>query len=196
MYEGTKKDLANLGYNNALPEPLVGSTHHEILPFLVSALYKDGKQCKVLDFGGGMGTAYRSCATYTEVENLEIHIIETEAFFKKAKELFQDNQHVFRYKAIPENLTEVDVVNIGSSLQYVRNYSELLDSLTEKNPRFILLTDYYMGEAETYATKQVNIPGLAIPLWVFNLKEIKNIITSKGYKLVFKATNFLKTTHF
>jgi len=88
MYEDTKKSLANLGYNNALPEPLVGSTHHEILPFLVSALYKDGKQCKVLDFGGGMGTAYRSCATYTEVENLEIHIIETEAFFKKAKELF------------------------------------------------------------------------------------------------------------
>ena len=129
-----------------------------------------------------MGTAYRSCATYTEVENLEIHIIETEAFYGKAKDLSKDNKHIYWYKAIPENLTEVDIVNIGSSLQYVRNYSELLDSLIEKNPRFILLTDYYMGEAETYATKQVNIPGLAIPLWVFNLKEIKNIITSKGYK--------------
>ena len=76
----------------------------------------------------------------------------------------------------------MDVVNIGSTLQYVRNYSDLLDSITEKTPRFILLTDYYMGEAETYATKQVNIPGLVIPLWIFHLKEIKNIITSKGYK--------------
>ena len=43
MYEGTKKDLANVGKNNALPDPLEGSTHHQNLPFLVSKLLKDGK---------------------------------------------------------------------------------------------------------------------------------------------------------
>ena len=48
-----------------------------------------------------MGTAYQSCATYTEVENLEIHIIETEAFYGKAKDLSKDNKHDYWYKAIP-----------------------------------------------------------------------------------------------
>ena len=196
MYEGAKKDLANVGKNNALPDPLEGSTHHQNLPFLVSTLLKDGKNCKVLDFGGGMGTAYRSCATYTEVENLEIHIIETEAFYGKAKDLFKDSLYVFWHKAIPENLTEVDVVNIGSSLKFVRDYTKVLQRLTEFRSRFVLFTDYYMGKAKTYATKQVNIPDLIIPCWVFNLEEVVDIMTSRGYRLVFKSTNFQKQHKF
>ena len=55
-----------------------------------------------------------------------------------------------------------------------------------------MFADYFIGKAETYATKQVNIPNLAIPFWVFNLNEIISITSSKGYELVFKSTNYQK----
>ena len=53
-----------------------------------------------------------------------------------------------------------------------------------------MLTNHYMGKTRTYASKQVNIPNIVIARWMFNLEEILKIVTTEGYNLVFKSTNF------
>lgn len=170
-----------------LPDASLKSRHYEFLPFLVSVLSKDKKKCTILDFGGGAGAGYIDCLRYTDLIDFEFHIVETSELFLEIKKTFQKDKF-FVYDSIPD-LKKVDIVNICSALQYLDNYSEVLVKLLEKNPRFVLLTNHYMGDNETYATKQVNVPNVVVPYLIFNLKKIIEIINSKGYSLVFKSTN-------
>jgi putative methyltransferase (TIGR04325 family) len=173
-----------------LPIALKGSRHNEFLPFLVSTFIKPKKKCKILDFGGGAAAGYIDCLRHTDFVDFEFHIVETPELFLEAKDLFKDDQ-VFMYDSIPD-IKQVDIVNIGSALQYIDNYSEILTKLLDKNPRFILLLNHFMGDNKTYATKQVNMPDFTMPYLIFNFEEIKKIITKKGYSLIFKSTNYQK----
>lgn len=192
LCENANSIYSKIDKNQLLPPPFEGSTHHQLLPFLLSTILEKNKKIIILDFGGGTGTAIHACSTFSKIDNLEIHIIETKEFVEISKKLIEDNLHVSWHDKLPNNLNKIDILNLGSSLQYVDNYKKKLMDLIEYKPTFILFTDYYMGKAKTYATKQVNIPELVIPLWVFNLNEIISITSSKGYELVFKSTNYQK----
>ena len=187
--KNSQKAIADIAKDTkALPVALEESRHHEFLPFLVSILNNTKKRCKILDFGGGAGVGYIDCLRYTNLLDFEFHIVETPELFSEAKSLFKSDERILMYDSMPD-LGEVDIVNIGSALQYIDNYSELLSELLDKNPRFVLLTNHYMGDNKTYATQQVNMPDVIVPYLIFNLKEITEQISSKGYSLVFKTTN-------
>jgi len=195
LCENANSISSQIDENQLLPPPFEGSTHHQILPFLVSTFLENNKII-ILDFGGGNQTAFDSCRMFSKIDNLEIHIIETKEFVEISKKLGERNSHVLWHDKLPNSLNKIDILNLGSSLQYVNDYKKKLLNLMEYKPTFILFTDYFMGKAETYATKQVNIPDLVIPFWVFNLNEIISIASSQGYELVFKSTNYQKPRNF
>ena len=56
-------------------------------------------------------------------------------------------------------------------------------------PKYILLTDYFTSEAETFATAQVNMKGRRMAYWIFNLSEIVELITQQGYKKIYETKN-------
>jgi len=93
------------------------------------------------------------------------------------------------YSSVPKDLRNIDIVNIGSALQYVEDYRALLLELADKRPEFILLTDHHMDDTKTYATCQINMANIGIPYWIFNLDEIVAVLDSRGYKLAFASRN-------
>ena len=192
LCENANSIYSKIDENQLLPSPSKGSIHHQLLPFLVATIFENNKKIKILDFGGGTETSLHACKVYSKIDNLEIHIIETKEFVKIAKNLIEKNTHVIWHDELPNSLHNIDILNLGGSLQYVEDYKKKLIDLIEYKPTYILFSDTHMGKAKTYATKQVNIPNLSIPFWVLNLNEIISLTSSKGYELVFKSTNYQK----
>ena len=86
-------------------------------------------------------------------------------------------------------IDSLDIVYLGSVLQYIQDYKKLLLSLIRKSPAFFLITDNFMGTHSTYATVEVNMAGRKMAYWIFQLNEIKEIFSSNGYQLIYSSKN-------
>ena len=58
------------------------------------------------------------------------------------------------------------------------------------------MTDMWMGSVRTYATKQTNMIGRKIPMWIFQLEEIISLFKNNGYSLIYRSTNYQPFHHF
>jgi len=173
-----------------LPEAKSGSDHYQLLPFLVSVIKVKKKKIVILDFGGGAAEALIACYKHSLIKDIDFHIVETTEFIKISKKLTNQINQLNWYDSIPNSLDNLDIVNIGSSLQYVSDYKNTLLDLIEHRPSYILFTDTFMGKKDAYATQQMNIKGLSFPVWIFNLDEIIKLLFRYDYELIFKSTNF------
>ena len=70
------------------------------------------------------------------------------------------------------------------------DYKAALLELVNKNPRYILFTDNFMGKMKTFATTQVNMPGRRMKYWIFELKEIMDFFEERNFNLVYKSVNY------
>lgn len=192
MYHEAKEQLHEVEQKStSLPIAKPGSRHHELLPFLLATISSNKEIYNVVDVGGGFGVSYINSMIYTNIsKKIKFHIIETLPMYTKGKELFKENDNIYIYHSIPKDLQNIDVINIGSALQYVNNYSNYLQELLSMKPTYLLLTDHFMGEMKTYTTKQINMPGVEIAYQIFNLQEIVEIIAKQGYTLVYQSTNY------
>jgi putative methyltransferase (TIGR04325 family) len=139
IFNSAQEDLLSIEGQDTLPQPIPGPQHEQFMPFLLSLLGKKTKPI-ILDIGGGMAVGYRNCVKYSNTKNFEYHVVETEELYEKSRKFFENFSDIFMHKVIPETLKNIDIVNIGSSLQYILGYKELLKSLTKKAPKYILLT--------------------------------------------------------
>ena len=176
-------------YKSLLRAPLVRpGTVPSLLPLLISLIKIQKETVSVLDFGGGMGISYIDCLQSIGPDGLEFHIVDLEDVQEKGKQIFEKKYNVRFYSDIAL-IGRIDVVHIGGSLQYIDNYRSLMKRLIELEPGFIFFTNTPMGKAPTYATAQVNMKGLRIPCWIFQLDEIVELMGKSGYRLVYKTYN-------
>ncbi len=114
-------------------------------------------------------------------------IVENPNVCAQGRELFKNDAKVEFLEHIPEE--QFDLVHIGSALQYVSDYKELLKRLTDLKPRWILMTKLPAGGNVTFVTAQVNLPGKRFTNWLFNAKELVRMMESLGYTLIFRSAN-------
>ena len=88
-----------------------------------------------------------------------------------------------------DKIDNVNIVYLGSVLQYIQYYKKLILSLMEKSPTFFFITDNFMGDHPTYATAQVNMSGRKMAYWIFQLNEILEIFNENGYQLIYSSVN-------
>jgi putative methyltransferase (TIGR04325 family) len=185
VYQRTRGSLENLhdqaGYLAARLDGM-----RQLLPFLLATL--DGPGLKVVDFGGGMGLTYIDCLWTLHGLPDDYVIVDLPEVVEKARGIFPATYQVRFVDQVPRGAT-VDVVYIGGALQYVGDYEGILAELTSLNPRFVLIINTPMAAASTYATIQVNVRGRRIPCWIFDLKEIVQLMGALGYTLAFRSTN-------
>jgi len=135
-----------------------------------------------------MGVEYFNLKNCSELDNFELHIVETKGVCEKGREIFKHVENVLFYETVPEDVNP-DIINIASAMQYLVDYKGAFLNLAGMNPKYILLTNTLMSSEDTYATTQVNIKDVVIPAWIFNLEEIRNIMLSAGYVCVFQSSN-------
>jgi putative methyltransferase (TIGR04325 family) len=79
-----------------------------------------------------------------------------------------------------------DLVYAASSLQYVENWQKLIENFIELGPKYILLSDVFAGNINSYVSLQ-NYYGSKIPHWFLSLKEVLAIFEISGYKMIMKS---------
>ncbi|HJO92904.1 MAG TPA: methyltransferase, TIGR04325 family [Victivallales bacterium] len=160
-----------------------------LLPLLI-ATFSEQKKCRIFDFGGGAGISYIDCLQYNNSFKLEFYILETNPMCNVGTRLFKNNQKVTFMTDFTEELPPIDIVHIGSSLQYVADYKKVLSNIIKLAPEFIFFVDTWFAQNSTFATQQVNMKNVTIPIWIFSYQEIINLMEANNYRLIYKTPNY------
>lgn len=172
--------------NAPLPPP---SNYREgLLPLLVALVYQEKGAVRVLDFGGGVGLAYyQTIYALPQTEGVEYHIVEREAACKAGREFFGTAAgNLFFHTELPPAGGGFDIVYLGSVLQYIEDWRQLLSQLCVLSRRYLLLVDVYAGNIPTFASVS-HYYGSKIPAWLLNIEELIHAVNSVGYELIFKG---------
>jgi putative methyltransferase (TIGR04325 family) len=179
--------LAMIAENNK-PSIISNSatTTEYALPFFVAMQVNSNVAFKVLDFGGGLGTSYIPLVPMLpESTKLDFLVVENKTICRMGDELFfNDNQIRFLHSIPTEE--QFDLVHAGSSIQYIEDWLNLLDSFVATNAQYVLFSDLPAGDNKTFVTAQW-FHGRRIPVRFWNFKEFSAAMDSRGYDLIFKS---------
>lgn len=159
-------------------------TGQNLLPFLTSVI-SIRKKIKILDFGGGIGITYATVSILVKNISFEYHIVDNERICKEGRKIFLSDRKVIFHSELPK-MSGVDVVYIGSSIQYIDDWKAMLGDLCAYKPTYFLFDDLHAGNIPTYATLQ-NYYESKIPCWFFNLNEVVDTMKKLKYKLIFES---------
>ena len=149
--------------------------------FLTTAIYQsiNGKEkLKIIDFGGSLGSTYfQNKDIFTNLE-IEWYILEQDTFVNIGKKYFQNEELLFHNNINNLPITNYNICIISSSLQYIENYTSILDSIFSKEPEYILLDRTVIS----YTNKNL----------IYIQKNPKNINKSSYPTHIFSESNLLK----
>ena len=161
-------------------EKEISIARNSLLINFVNSLEKDCVQ--IVDYGGGFGLSYLPLVASTN-KRIKYHIVEVPGVSKEAAKLYADNENISFYSNFSDlkNL-DFDIAYIRTSLQYAKDWIQVLDSLTGLSPENIVLSDASIGEIETFLTFQA-WGSEKIPYWFINEKDLIDKVASKNYKV-------------
>lgn len=156
------------------------------LPMAVAMLLTTQERVRVLDFGGGIGASFLQLqAELAGADRVEFHIVDNPRVTERARTMLAEFPRLHFHDSIPV-LENIDVVHLGSSLQYVEPWPDVLARIADLRPRIIAFTDLKAGNTPTYATGQ-RYYGSTIPCWFFNLDEVLATLARLGYDAIHQA---------
>lgn len=161
-------------------------SEHDQLGILATSLVARHGRVRVLDVGGGLGTAYTYLeSSITGSASIEHHVVELEDVCAAGRVFFASNPSVHYHSALPSIHGQVDIVYANSVLPYLDEYADTLRRLADLRAPYLLLARLAAGHIPTYASEQHNMPGPPMAYWFHNLDEIVRIVSEAGYALVF-----------
>ena len=149
----------------------------------------------------GGGATYIDCLSSIDMGWVNYYVHDLPETMKMGRKMFSEPQGINTLNTIRfvDDISEIDTIDIvclGSVLQYLPDYTATLLSIIDKQPGYFFITDNFMGKYSTFATAQVNMPGRRIACWIFQLEEIVLLFGNNGYRLVYKSTNYQPFHHF
>ena len=153
---------------------------------IIKKLFKNTKEIRVLDFGGGFGIGYFylkknsiKLFNYTIVEN------------KTMVENFKNKNRNIKYISKFNYDVKYDIVNCCSVIQYIEKWKLLINKLSNIKSNYIFFSDMFIGEVKTFVTLQ-NYYGDKIPHWFLNFEEFDYELRKRGFTLIKKSKMITK----
>ncbi len=171
---------------SGIPIPQFHKQRSTYLPPVVAILSKIYKRkIKILDFGGGYGIGYMSLeeSIGKNIDNIEYIIIEVPEVVMAGKKLFK--QKIIYKTSIPL-YKNIEIIHASSSLQYIKDWKNLIKDFTSLEPEYILLSDVFAGNIKTFCTLQ-NYYESKIPHWFINIDELLSVFNNYEYELIMKS---------
>ncbi len=164
-----------------------------LLSALSQAALNSNLKLNVLDFGGSLGSAYfQNRNLFKHIEEFKWNIIEQEHFVTEGKKTFENNELSFYY-TIDECLMnqKINVLLLGSVLQYIKKPYNLLDDLLSKKMEYIIIdrTPVFVSDDERITIQKVpkKIYEAQYPCRILSENKIIDKITKSGYELIFDS---------
>jgi putative methyltransferase (TIGR04325 family) len=156
---------------------------HNILNILSNFLDKKDKVLNILDFGGSLGSLYFK---YRKKINQKFNwsIIEQTKFVDEGIKNFQNDELNFFYNIEEYSAKhKVDIVLLSSSLQYLRNYEDVILKLIDLNPKYIIILKTPFSKRkinEVFIQKPLkHIYKSTYPCWILSYGYFLNIMEKK-----------------
>ena len=150
------------------------------LTLILTHLKKNKKKIKVLDFGSNLAP-YSNLVNKINLKNFKISIYDP--FNKKDYSRF-DNIEIFKNKKLLKK--RWDIINFGSSIQYIDNLN-ILNDINFTSTITILITHTPISLSKSYIANQKNNKNLEQNIYSFDL--LKKFFNRKKFKLYFKSRN-------
>ncbi len=129
-----------------------------LIPFIE---FQKEENIKVLDIGGSFASIYlQHKLLLDEFKNLSWVILEQKNFVEEAQNIFEDKKLIFEDSLDNiENLNTFDIVLFSSSIQYFQNFENVLKTILNSKPKFILIlrTPFHEGEEHKIMIQKSNI---------------------------------------
>ena len=157
---------------------------HECLAVVAGALSGGRQRLSVVDFGGGIGSAFvQLISSLPPGVELDYVVVDSEEMAVKGRELFGADPRIRFVTSPAEAPRQADIMYLNGVLPYIDDYEHLLGQLAVRQPRFILLARLAAGNVPTFASRQLNVPGRVFAYWFHNLDELIAILERGGYTL-------------
>jgi len=161
-----------------------------LLPFLLTS----DEKISILDFGGALGLDYFSVLTQLIPVNEVLgkyYVVELPDLVATGKKELGAFESLVFLDSLPEDLP-VEIIIARSTMQFIRNYKEVIEQFCAYNPTFI----YFSGlpitggsEYSTFAIAQTRLENKSVPYWIFSFKEIADLLFEKNYGLLYRAVD-------
>lgn len=169
--------------------PLAMTSDYPLAPIL-SGLLKKGHKTTLLDFGGGLGHTFLHLkACLPNIDSIDYHIVDTPNSCNTGSELLKEFSNVKFHSSLETVPKQLDVIHIGSTLQYIEDWKSFLSMLSEFKANDFILSDLMAGDIPTFVSKQFYY-GKYIPTWFWNVDEVIEHLSTNNYELMFKS-NYL-----
>lgn len=164
------------------------STWHEPLAIVAGLVCRQQGRVRVLDFGGGIGPGFiQLTASLPDPRGVSYLVVDLEQTVAAARPVFAGDERISFATELPDAKERFDIVYANSVLQYVEDYRAMIERLAAYRAPYLLLGQLAVGEFETFATQQVNVPGQILPYWFLGKAEVVDILSAAGYSLVSEA---------
>ncbi|MDR1366184.1 MAG: methyltransferase, TIGR04325 family [Holosporales bacterium] len=146
-----------------------------------------GQRVKVLDFGGGMGLQYLDLITKvpSAEELVDYTILDNEKLIDATCGCMKQFKNLSFVTTLSVVRGDMDIVHMGSSLQYVEKWQGLLAELNEKfRPKYFVFSDLLAGDIPTFVSAQVYF-GQRCPVNMLNKEEFTELLFGFGFKVLY-----------
>lgn len=163
------------------------------LALILKFIFKDYKNFNFLDFGAQYLDNYYFINKYNK--NINYYYYD-QPNVNRVVEEFVSKKNLQNFNVL-KNINDLSKINIdfiyfGSVIQYVENYNETINQLVSLKPKYIFFSglNCFLGSSlKTIICKQLNMFPTINYCYFFEEEYFKNLISSKGYKIVFNTKN-------
>jgi len=160
------------------------------LSIVVSMLLSQQDKVSIMDFGGGMGFQYLELLAKVPLAKEKVMYAIVDG--KQTLDALPNQMRMYRNLHFSTTLemfkNSFDIVHIGSTLQYIENWRELLHNLNHRyQPKYFVFSDLLAGDIPTFTSHQL-FYGKKIPHLFLNWNEFANYMSSDlGFLVHFKS---------
>ena len=158
-----------------------------IMPAVVAMLLSRQAGVSILDFGGGLGTAFTVLASALgkNIARVDYQVVEVEGICRAGRELFAGGKGPRFAPELPSGGT-FDVVHAASAMQYIEDWRSIVRKLTGYGAPYLVLGDLLIGNFSSYVTLQ-NYYDSRIRSWFINAEEFIDEVERQGYELALRS---------
>lgn len=155
-----------------------------LLPAIAATLAAERRKSPliVLDVGGGPGNGYPTLRAAMPCGAIEFHVVENEEVCNLGIEAFPATTELKFHTTIPK-LPQIDILHLGSVIQYVDDWKSFLKQLTSLQSDYLLFSDAFAGNVPTFVTAQ-HFYGLRLPCRFLSIDELTTFVEGQGMQLV------------
>lgn len=183
------KREASLNSRNSVPIPDSAISKDYPLALMIAILLGSYENISVLDFGGGMGAGYFELIEKVPniLDKLNYFIVENEATIQSIPIQLKKYNRLSFYKSNKDVVGDIDIVHIGSCLQYCSDWRGTLEALDKQSqPQYFVFSDLLAGHIRSFVSHQI-FYDKKIPHWFLSYDDIVSEMNRLDYELQYHS---------